>query len=118
MEVDGDILVNGRPLGNYMKYMSGFMHQEDIFVGSLTVYEHMNIMAHLKLDRRVSDDERNEKIHEILNQLGLIKCLNTRIGSEMEGKSLSGGERKRLSFASEVSVYILRENVQMNRKTF
>lgn len=84
------------------------MHQEDIFVGSLTVYEHMNIMAHLKLDRRVSNVERNAKIYDILNELGLIKCVNVRIGSKVEGKSLSGGERKRLAFASEVIVEHLR----------
>lgn len=45
MCVDGDIVINGRPIGNFMRHYSGFMHQEDIFVGSLTVLEHMNIMV-------------------------------------------------------------------------
>lgn len=43
--VEGDILINGRPIGHYMRHISGFMHQEDLFTGSLTVWEHMNIMV-------------------------------------------------------------------------
>ncbi|XP_044265632.1 protein scarlet isoform X2 [Tribolium madens] len=100
--VEGDILINGRPIGDYMKYISGFMHQEDIFIGSLTVLEHMNIMARLKLDRKTTQQERNSKIYEILKSLGLTKCLNTRIGINGESKVLSGGEKKRLAFATEL----------------
>lgn len=85
-----------------MKYLSGFMHQEDIFVGSLTVFEHMNIMARLKLDRRVSSHERLWKIRQILQNLGLLKCIHTKIGRSGESKVLSGGEKKRLAFATEV----------------
>lgn len=45
LEVEGDILINGRPIGGYMRHLSGFMHQEDLFVGSLTVLEHMYVMV-------------------------------------------------------------------------
>lgn len=45
IKVDGDILINGRPIGNYMRYLSGFMHQNELFVESLTVWEHMNFMV-------------------------------------------------------------------------
>lgn len=41
LAVEGDIVVNGRPIGNYMRHISGFMDQHDIFIGSLTVYEHL-----------------------------------------------------------------------------
>lgn len=106
MEYDGTILINGRKTGDYMKYLSGYMHQDDLFVASLTVAEHMSIMARLKLDRRTSYVDRQKKIHEILRNLGLMKCLNTRIGGMGNGKSLSGGEKKRLSFATEVKCFI------------
>ena len=43
--VVGDIRVNGRPLGDYMHRLSGFMHQEDLFVSSLTVREHLDFMV-------------------------------------------------------------------------
>ncbi|KAK4875875.1 hypothetical protein RN001_012297 [Aquatica leii] len=100
--VEGDILVNGRPIGDYMRYLSGFMHQDDFFVGSLTVWEHMYIMGRLKLDRRTSKSALNEKIEDLLRNLGLTKCKNTRIGLNESQKVLSGGEKKRLSFATEL----------------
>ncbi|KAJ3643838.1 hypothetical protein Zmor_026524 [Zophobas morio] len=100
--MDGDVLINGRPIGSYMKYLSGFMHQEDIFIGSLTVLEHMNIMSRLKLDRKTTQTERNSKIYQILKSLGLLKCINTKIGQTGDSKVLSGGEKKRLSFATEL----------------
>ncbi|XP_030764169.1 ABC transporter G family member 36-like [Sitophilus oryzae] len=102
LQVDGDILINGRPIGSYMKYMSGYMPQEDIFVPSLTVLEHMVVMANLKLDRRTSSCEKNRKIKDILKQLGLTKCMHTKIGAVGQSKTLSGGEMKRLAFATEL----------------
>lgn len=105
--VEGDILVNGRPIGSYMKYLSGFMHQEDIFIGSLTVLEHMNIMARLKLDRKTTKQERDAKIYQLLKSLGLTKCLHTKIGRDGDNKVLSGGEKRRLAFATEVSTEII-----------
>lgn len=35
-------------------------------------------------------------------QLGLTKCANTLIGNPQRTRGISGGERKRLAFASEV----------------
>ena len=43
--IEGDIVINGYPIGNFMHYLSGFMHQEDLFISSLTVAEHLNIMV-------------------------------------------------------------------------
>nr|CAD7404221.1 unnamed protein product [Timema cristinae] len=42
--VDGDIRVNGCPIGDDMHRISGFMYQEDLFVSSLTVKEHLILM--------------------------------------------------------------------------
>jgi ATP-binding cassette, subfamily G (WHITE), eye pigment precursor transporter len=100
--VQGDILVNGQEIGPYMYRLSGFVHQDDIFIGSLTVYEHLNFMANLKLDRRVKASAKQETIRDILEQTGLKKCMYTQIGEDGEGKMLSGGEKKRLAFATEL----------------
>ncbi|CAH1102771.1 unnamed protein product [Psylliodes chrysocephalus] len=102
MLIEGTILINGRQIGNYMKFLSGFMHQEDIFVPYLTVREHMNIMANLKLDRRTSAKDKRQLINNVLGQLGLIKCIDSRIGGIDQDKALSGGEKKRLAFATEL----------------
>ena len=43
------------------------------------------------------------RVEEVINELGLAKCAETVIGNPERGiKGISGGERKRLSFASEV----------------
>ena len=47
--------------------------------------------------------ERMVRVEEVVNELGLGKCYNSRIGNPERGvKGISGGERKRLAFASEV----------------
>lgn len=85
-----------------MQRLSGFVHQDDLFYGSLTVMEHLEIMAHMKLDRRVSPSEVKIIIRDVLERTGLTRCVNTRIGEVGEGKMLSGGEKKRLAFATEL----------------
>ncbi|XP_017087649.2 protein scarlet [Drosophila bipectinata] len=100
--VQGDILINGRRIGPFMHRISGYVYQDDLFIGSLTVLEHLNFMAHLRLDRRVSKEERRLIINELLERTGLLSAAQTRIGSGDDKKVLSGGERKRLAFAVEL----------------
>ncbi|XP_077283935.1 ATP-binding cassette transporter scarlet [Arctopsyche grandis] len=100
--MDGDILLNGRRIGPYMHRLSGFMHQEDLFVGCLTVEEHLQLMARLKMDRRIGPDGRARRVQELLQQMGLYGVRNTRIGLFGDDKLLSGGEKKRLAFATEL----------------
>jgi ABC-type multidrug transport system ATPase subunit len=85
-----------------MHRMSGFVHQDDLFYGSLTVLEHLTCMAHLKLDRRVTRGEIDFLIRDILERTGMAGCMHTRIGDEGDKKVLSGGEKKRLAFATEL----------------
>ncbi|KAK7081536.1 hypothetical protein SK128_022036, partial [Halocaridina rubra] len=42
--VDGDILVNSRKANRIMASLAGYVHQDDLFVGSLTVKEHLTFM--------------------------------------------------------------------------
>lgn len=100
--VQGDILLNGRKVGPYIHRLSGFVHQDDLFVGTLTVLEHITFMANLKLDRRTSQNHKNKLIKDLLERAGLSNVANTRIGCDGDGKVLSGGEKKRLAFATEL----------------
>jgi len=58
--------------------------------------------ARLRMDRRTTDLQRQGKVSELLVQLGLTGCASTMIGAIGQDKVLSGGERKRLAFATEV----------------
>lgn len=100
---DGEVAVNGHVLGQkHFHHMAGFVHQNDYFYGSLTVREHLTMMAKLRLDKLFTNDQINQRINEIIQQTGLRKCESSRIGTPGMNKRLSGGERKRLAFASEI----------------
>ncbi|CAH1404447.1 unnamed protein product [Nezara viridula] len=102
MMVDGDVKINGHRVNKSMCRISGFMRQEDIFIGDLTVKEHLLFMACLKLDKRTTYQEKEHRVSYLISELGLEHCKNRKIGGSMFGQraELSGGERKRLSFAT------------------
>lgn len=50
----------------------------------------------------MSRQEKSALVKSTLTKVGLLECCNTRIGDTMKGKTLSGGEKKRLSFAAEL----------------
>ncbi|XP_012282141.1 protein scarlet isoform X1 [Orussus abietinus] len=101
--VHGDVYANGQSVGSpYMRHHSGFMQQEDIFIGTMTVLEHLTFMARMKLDRRTKSWEVRQRIDRLLREVGLSCRSNTRIGSGGDDKVLSGGEKKRLAFATEL----------------
>lgn len=54
------------------------------------------------MDSRTSARQIRSKIKELLRDLGLTNCVNTKIGYPGDSKVLSGGEKKRLAFATEV----------------
>ena len=58
--------------------------------------------ARLKMSGNWTRHEQDLRVQELLTELGLIKCQNVLIGVPGVTKGLSGGERKRLSFASQV----------------
>ena len=67
----------------------------------LTVHEHLSFQARLRLPSSVGKREREDRIAAILHELGLWPVRNTRIGEVGQG-GISGGERRRLSFATEI----------------
>jgi ATP-binding cassette subfamily G (WHITE) protein 2 len=81
--------------------MVGYVVQDDIYSGTLTVRENIVFSANLRLPQSVSHKERQERVDTIIEQLGLSKCANTRMGTESE-RGVSGGERKRTCIAMEM----------------
>ena len=66
------------------------------------------------MDKHLTYQERMIRVDEVMGELGLTKCCNSTIGHPERGiKGISGGERKRLAFASEV-IQIFYENLQNN----
>ncbi|CAH2217352.1 jg5661 [Pararge aegeria aegeria] len=102
--IDGEVAMNGVPVGDFMHRESGYMHQDELFVENLTVMEHLTIMARLRMDRRTTPLGRRRKVNQLMRQLSLYGARHTRIGGLDGQKTLSGGERKRLAFASELLI--------------
>merc|ERR1711988_726199 len=85
--------------------MCGYVYQDDVFHEALTVHDHLRIQADLRMDNFIKDDAKANRIEAVLKQLNLETSQNTVIGNPLSGpfkEGLSGGERKRLSFATEL----------------
>ena len=55
------------------------MQQDDLFVGTLTVLEQLEFYAALKMGK-VDPHTKRHRIEEVMLELGLERCKNTRIG--------------------------------------
>ena len=95
----GAVLVNGVDMySNYDAYRSqiGFVPQSNILHMELTVYEAFNYSVLLRLPSDTSQIERDRRITQVLDTLGLKHCRDQPI------RTLSGGEQKRASIGIEL----------------
>uniref|UniRef100_A0A914Z0W5 ABC transporter domain-containing protein n=1 Tax=Panagrolaimus superbus TaxID=310955 RepID=A0A914Z0W5_9BILA len=98
LKVDGEIIVGGNTnikIGD----VSGYVQQDEMFMSTLTVFEHLMIQAGIRLSG-IPSDKIKQRIEEIMDELGLTKCKNSVIGLSGIKKGISGGEAKRLMVAS------------------
>lgn len=66
------------------------------------------------MDKHLTYAERMMRVEEVINELGLAKCADTLIGEpERAIKGISGGEKKRLAFATEVIILIYTHNKRL-----
>eukprot|EP01097_Dermamoeba_algensis_P005210 TRINITY_DN330_c0_g1_i1.p1 TRINITY_DN330_c0_g1~~TRINITY_DN330_c0_g1_i1.p1 ORF type:complete len:637 (+),score=136.07 TRINITY_DN330_c0_g1_i1:247-1911(+) len=101
----GEVLLNGREYDRaLLKKMAGYVMQDDLFFGEMTVKETLNFAARLRLPADWSPLQRKERVEKVAQQLGLEHTLDTIVGNAMK-KGISGGERKRLSVACELLAF-------------
>lgn len=94
--------LNGIPVNSkQLRSQCAYVQQDDLFIASLTAREHLIFQALLRMGRNVPYSQKVHRVNEVISELSLRKCANTIIGSPGRIKGLSGGERKRLAFASE-----------------
>ena len=99
-----EILVNGEA-GSIPKRLVGVVWQDDLLLGNLTVKETIYFSAKLKTPQSTPDEQVQNLVEETLEELGLLHIRNSLIGSTTNGRrGISGGERKRVSVASELVV--------------
>ena len=87
---------------NSLTSVSGYVQQDDLFIGTLTVKETLQFQALVRMDSHIPKRKRLERVDDVINELGLNKCADQLIGIPGRMKGISGGELKRLAFACEV----------------
>ena len=80
---------------------SAYVMQSDILIPTLTVRETLEYAAELRLPPPTTSKERRKVVEQVILELGLKDCANTRIGNN-EYKGCSGGEKRRCSLAVQM----------------
>lgn len=101
-KTEGAVRVNGEKRDfNSFRQLCAYVLQADNFFPELTVRETVNLSALLRLPREIPDEQKLQRVDQVLQELGLVKCADTMVGNELV-RGISGGERKRLNIATEL----------------
>lgn len=97
----GELRFNGEVVNSAVEIKAGtaYIQQQDLFNANLTVREHLATQIKLRAPY-LTRGEQSKLCNTLLVRFGLSKCARTIIGPTNSG--ISGGERKRLSVATEV----------------
>jgi ABC-type multidrug transport system ATPase subunit len=100
-KVTGDVRYNGQwATPSLLRQVSRFVEQEDHLIGLLTVKETVDFAAKMA-DQKTDSLTRAGLVNDVIELLGLTKQANTKVGTPLQ-KGLSGGQKRRLSVASQV----------------
>nr|XP_043624309.1 ABC transporter G family member 28-like [Erigeron canadensis] len=100
--VNGSILINGKDesMSSYKKII-GFVPQDDIVHGDLTVEENLWFSAKCRLPAKLSRAEKVLVVERVIESLGLQHVRNSLVGT-VEKRGISGGQRKRVNVGLEM----------------
>lgn len=80
---------------------SAYVMQQDVLIPTLTVRETLRYSADLRLPPPTTEEERKRVVEEVILELGLKECADTRIGNHQH-KGCSGGEKRRTSIGVQL----------------
>ncbi|KDN44707.1 hypothetical protein K437DRAFT_286057 [Tilletiaria anomala UBC 951] len=98
---NGEVLVDGKPLGPGFQKSTGFVLQGDIHVGTQTVREAIEFAALLRQSAEVSREQKLKDAQAAIELLELTDLQDAVIG--MPGAGLNVERRKRVSIAVELA---------------
>lgn len=99
LKATGDITYNGN--SRLSSIRSAYVMQQDILLPTLTVRETLRYAAELRLPPPMTKKERQKVVEEVILELGLKECADTRIGNNIN-QGCSGGEKRRTSLAVQM----------------
>ncbi|KAG1940405.1 broad substrate specificity ATP-binding cassette transporter ABCG2 [Pimephales promelas] len=101
--LSGEVLIDGAPQPPNFKCLSGYVVQDDVVMGTLTVRENLRFSAALRLPKTIKQREKDEKVETLIQELGLTKVADSRVGTQLI-RGISGGERKRTNIGMELII--------------
>ncbi|XP_067681293.1 ATP-binding cassette sub-family G member 8-like [Haliotis asinina] len=103
-EVTGEVYLNGVARTRTMlDACSAYVRQDDRLLGNLTVRETLMFVAQLKLPTNMKQIEMEDRVKNVMSELGLSHVADTRVGNS-EIRGVSGGERRRISIGIQLLV--------------
>ncbi|KAM9363915.1 broad substrate specificity ATP-binding cassette transporter ABCG2-like [Symphorus nematophorus] len=101
--LSGEVLIDRAPQPPNFKCLSGYVVQEDVVMGTLTVRENLRFSAALRLPSSVPQSEKEARVNHLIKELGLTKVADSMVGTQMT-RGISGGERKRTNIGMELII--------------
>ncbi|XP_010886652.2 broad substrate specificity ATP-binding cassette transporter ABCG2d isoform X1 [Esox lucius] len=101
--LSGEVLIDGAPQPPNFKCLSGYVVQDDVVMGTLTVRENLRFSAALRLPGTVTPKEKEARVNHLIMELGLTKVADAKVGTPMI-RGISGGERKRTNIGMELII--------------
>jgi len=98
-KIKGELLFNGQPREPWVKYVTGYVHQEDLLFAGLTVEQTLRFTGAFKL--QLPHEERERRVEEVISCLNLAKCRRSQVGGGWK-RGISGGEKRRASIGNEL----------------
>ncbi|XP_060780652.1 ATP-binding cassette sub-family G member 8 [Neoarius graeffei] len=101
-KTSGEILINGKPCtSSLVKKSIAHVRQDDRLLPHLTVRETLTFVAKLRLPTQFTQAQRDQRVDDVIAELRLRQCANTRVGNNYV-RGVSGGERRRVSIAVQL----------------
>jgi ATP-binding cassette subfamily G (WHITE) protein 2 (SNQ2) len=100
-KIEGDRLVEGKPVGLDFQRGCGYAEQQDIHEHTATVREALRFSAYLRQPSEVSIEEKNAYVEDIIELLEMQDISNAQIGNT--GFGLGVADRKRVTIAVELA---------------
>uniref|UniRef100_A0A8C2WMG1 Broad substrate specificity ATP-binding cassette transporter ABCG2 n=1 Tax=Cyclopterus lumpus TaxID=8103 RepID=A0A8C2WMG1_CYCLU len=97
----GEVLIDKAPQPPNFKCLAGYVVQEDVVMGTLTVRENLRFSAALRLPSSVLQSEKEARVNHLIEELGLTKVADSKVGTPMT-RGISGGERKKTNIGMEL----------------
>ncbi|XP_005390993.1 PREDICTED: ATP-binding cassette sub-family G member 8 isoform X2 [Chinchilla lanigera] len=98
----GQIWINGQPsTPRLVRKCVAHVRQHDQLLPHLTVRETLAFVAQMRLPRTFSQAQRDKRVEDVIAELRLRQCADTRVGNAYV-RGVSGGERRRVSIGVQL----------------